>query len=188
MNLADHIRDIPDYPRPGVLYRDISPLLADGAALKHAVAAMADPFAGQVDVVVGIEARGFVFAAGVALHLGVGFVPVRKPGKLPRDVHSFKYDLEYGSDELQMHTDGIAAGLRVLVVDDVLATGGTAEACTRLIAKTDAKVVGCSFLIDLVRLGGADRLMPHRVESVIRYDQDDHEAELSPSSLGGIDT
>ena len=181
VDLSNFVRDIPDYPKVGILFRDITPLLADPAALKTAVERMAEPFIdAKIDVVAAAEARGFIFAAPLAVRLGAGFVPIRKPGKLPFDLHSFAYDLEYGSDELQVHVDGVKPGQRVLIVDDLLATGGTVEACCRLLEKCDAEIVGCSFLIHLARLGGADRLNPYRIESVLTYDQDDHEGELSP--------
>ena len=180
VDLPSFVRDIPDYPKAGILFRDITPLLANPDALKAAVEEMARPFLDSgVDVVAAAEARGFIFASPLALRLGAGFVPIRKPGKLPFDLHSFAYDLEYGSDELQVHVDGVRPGQRVLIVDDLLATGGTVEACCRLLEKCDAEIVGCSFLIHLVPLGGAERLNPYRVESVLKYDQDDHEAELS---------
>lgn len=182
VNLSSYIRDIPDYPKPGILFRDITPLMADATAMREAVDQMARPFRDQrVDVIAAAEARGFIFAAPLAVQLGAGFVPIRKPGKLPFDLHSFAYDLEYGSDELQIHIDGVRPGQRVLIVDDLLATGGTIEACCRLLEKCDAEIIGCSFLIHLAQLGGAERLSPHRIESVLTYDQDDHEAELGLS-------
>ncbi len=180
VDLSAHVRDIPDYPKPGILYRDITPLLANPEAIQAAVEAMAKPFIGQkIDIIAAAEARGFIFAAPVALRLGAGFVPIRKPGKLPFDLHSFAYELEYGTDELQVHIDGVRPGQRVLVVDDLLATGGTMEACCRLLEKCDAEIVGCSFLIHLAQLGGEARLSPYSVHSVLTYDQDDHESELS---------
>lgn len=179
VDLRTYVRDIPDYPKPGILFRDITPLLADTEALKLAAAALAEPFIGQkIDVVAAAEARGFIFAAPLAIQLGAGFVPIRKPGKLPFDLHSFAYELEYGTDELQVHVDGVKPGQRVLLVDDLLATGGTMEACCRLLEKCDAQIIGCTFLIHLVQLGGEARLNPYDVHSVLRYDQDDHEAEL----------
>src|SRR6056297_81057 len=181
--LARFVREIPDYPKPGILFRDITPLLADAEALQSAVAAMAEPFLDEnIEVVAAAEARGFIFAAPLAMQLGAGFVPIRKPGKLPFDLHSFAYQLEYGSDELQVHIDGVRPGQRVLLVDDLLATGGTMEACCRLLEKCDADIVGCSFLIHLAHLGGEDRLNPYRCHSVLKYDQNDLERELSPSS------
>lgn len=179
-NLYSFIRDIPDYPKPGILFRDITPLLADPEALKSAAEALAEPYVGQqVDIVAAAEARGFIFAAPLAIHLGAGFVPIRKPGKLPFDLHSFAYELEYGNDELQMHVDGVKPGQRVLLVDDLLATGGTMEACCRLLEKCEAEIVGCSFLIHLVPLGGRERLRPYPVHSVLTYEQDDLETELT---------
>ncbi|TWT74785.1 adenine phosphoribosyltransferase [Allorhodopirellula solitaria] len=179
-NLRSLIRDIPDYPKPGILYRDITPLLADADALHEAVDQMAAPFLDAgVDVVAAAEARGFIFGTPLAMRLGAGFVPIRKPGKLPFDLHSFAYQLEYGTDELQIHVDGIQPGQRVLVVDDLLATGGTVEACLRLLEKCDADVVGCSFLLHLEAFGGEARLEPYHVHSVLKYSGDDGEAELS---------
>ena len=169
--LRDLIRDIPDYPKPGILFRDITPLLADSHALELATDALAQPFVGQqIDIIAAAEARGFIFAVPMAMKLNAGFVPIRKPGKLPYQVHQHKYDLEYGSDELQMHVDAIKPGQRVLVVDDLLATGGTMQACCELLKACDAEIVGCSFLIELAALGGAKLLEPHPVQSVIRYD------------------
>lgn len=170
LDLKRFIRDIPDFPKPGILFRDITPLLADPAALREAVRQMADPYHGQeIDVIVAAEARGFIFAAPLAIELGAGFVPVRKPGKLPFDRHSFRYDLEYGSDTLEMHVDGVTAGSRVLVVDDLLATGGTVGACVKLLEKSGASVVGCAFAIELTALGGRQVLAPHPVFSLVQY-------------------
>jgi adenine phosphoribosyltransferase len=181
-DLAKFVREIPDYPKPGILFRDITPMLADPTALAEAARAMAAPFKEMnIDIVAAAEARGFIFATPMALELGAGFVPIRKPGKLPFDLHSFAYQLEYGTDELQVHIDGVKPGQRVLLVDDLLATGGTMEACCRLLEKCDAEIVGCSFLIHLVKLGGEERLNPYPCHSVLTYDQDDHESELSPS-------
>ncbi len=180
VDLRTYIRDIPDYPKPGILFRDITPMLAHPVALQAAADAMSEPFVDKgIDIVAAAEARGFIFAVPMAMRLKAGFVPIRKPGKLPFDLHTFAYELEYGTDELQMHVDGVKPGQRVLVVDDLLATGGTVEACCRLLEKCDANIVGCSFLIHLVPLGGEARLSPYRVESVLRYDQDDGETELS---------
>lgn len=180
VDLQSYVRDIPDYPKPGILFRDITPLLADPEAIKAAAAALAEPFVDKgIDIVAAAEARGFIFAAPLAIQLGAGFVPIRKPGKLPFDLHSFAYELEYGTDELQIHVDGVKPGQRVLIVDDLLATGGTMEACLRLLEKCDAEIVGCTFLIHLAQLGGEARLSPYPVHSVLRYDQDDHEAELN---------
>lgn len=164
------VRDIPDYPQPGVTFRDITPLLADAAAFAASIDALAEPYLGAVDVVAGIEARGFVFAAPVAHRLGVGFVPVRKPGKLPWRTTRREYDLEYGSDALEVHTDAVRPGQRVLLVDDVLATGGTAEAATALFSALDAPVAAASFLIELPSLGGRSRLDGVDVHAVVTYD------------------
>ncbi len=180
VDLTKFIRDIPDYPKPGILFRDITPLLADAKAIVAACDALTKPFLGQkIDLVAAAEARGFIFAAPIAERLGAGFVPIRKPGKLPFNLHSFAYELEYGRDELQIHIDGVRPGQRVLLVDDLLATGGTMQACCRLLEKCDAEIVGCTFLIHLVPLGGEERLSPYSVHSVLRYEQDDRETELS---------
>lgn len=180
VDLSKFIRDIPDHPKPGILFRDITPLLADHGALVAATDALAEPYLDErIDIVAAAEARGFIFATPLAIRLQAGFVPIRKPGKLPFNMHSFAYDLEYGSDELQIHIDGVKPGQRVLLVDDLLATGGTMQACCRLLEKCDATIVGCSFLIHLVQLGGESRLNPYPVHSVLRYDQDDREEELS---------
>lgn len=170
MNLADSIRPIPDFPKPGILFRDITPLLADPQALAEAVRRLAAPWAqAGITAVAAVEARGFLFATPLALTLGVGVIPVRKPGKLPAETIAHEYDLEYGSDRLEMHRGILAPGSRVLVVDDVLATGGTAAACMKLIEAADAVVAGAAFLVELEPLGGRSRLAPHRVETVVRY-------------------
>lgn len=169
--LEAFIRTIPDFPKPGILFRDITPLLAAPAAFAEAVRRLADHFRPLgVDAVAAAEARGFIFAAPLALALGVGFVPVRKPGKLPFDTHAFHYELEYGTDTLEVHVDGFEPGHRVLLVDDLLATGGTMEACCRLVERAGAAVAGCAFVIELSSLGGAARLAPHEVYSLLKYD------------------
>ena len=171
LQLADYIRAIPDFPKPGILFRDITPLLADGAALREAIQQLADRYRDQpIDLVAAAEARGFIFAAPLAVALGIGFIPVRKPGKLPGKTHSFKYDLEYGSDTLEIHADGIEPGQRVLMVDDLLATGGTMAACCNLIEKVGATVVSCAFLIELTSLGGAQRIAQYRPFSLLKYE------------------
>lgn len=171
INLADYIRAIPDFPKPGILFRDITPLLASPDAFGEAIDRMAQRYRGRkIDVVAAAEARGFIFAAPLALKLHAGFVPVRKPGKLPFDTHAFHYELEYGTDTLEVHRDGIRPGQNVLLVDDLLATGGTIEACCRLVEATGAKVAGCAFLIELTALGGAARIAPNEVYSLMRYD------------------
>jgi adenine phosphoribosyltransferase len=170
MDLTRHIRPIPDFPKPGILFRDITPLLADAGAFAAAIQALAEPWRNAgVMAIAAVEARGFLFAGPMALELGVGVIPVRKPGKLPADTISHEYDLEYGRDKLEMHKGVLPAGARVLVVDDVLATGGTAAACMRLIEAGGGHVVGASFLVEIAPLGGRERLAPHRVESVIIY-------------------
>jgi len=170
LDLKRYIRDISDFPKPGILFRDITPLLGDAEALRETIKRLAEPYQGQgVNSVVAAEARGFIFAAPLALELNAGFVPVRKPGKLPYDTHSFRYDLEYGSDTLEMHVDGVPPGSRVLVVDDLLATGGTVGACVKLLERTGANIVGCAFAIELLALGGAAKLAPHPVFSLIQY-------------------
>ncbi len=180
IDLRSFVRDIPDYPKPGILFRDITPMLADPAALEAATDALAEPFLDQgIELVAAAEARGFIFATPLALRLGAGFVPIRKPGKLPFDMHSFAYELEYGTDELQIHVDGVRPGQKVLIMDDLLATGGTMEACVRLLEKCDAEIAGCSFLIHLENLGGHARLAPYTVHSVLTYGENDQESELS---------
>lgn len=170
LDLKSYIRDIPDFPKEGILFRDITPLLAHPGAFREAIRRMADQVREhQVDLIVAAEARGFIFAAPLALELNAGFVPIRKPGKLPFDTHAFHYELEYGTDTLEMHVDGVAEGQRVLVVDDLLATGGTVEACCKLLEDAGAEIVGCSFLIHLTELNGASRVAPRKVYSVVDY-------------------
>ena len=171
LKLTDYIRSIPGFPKPGILFRDITPLLAAPAAFRQAVAQMADPFRGdKIDVVAAAEARGFLFAAPISLELDAALVPVRKPGKLPYKTLSFTYELEYGTDTLEIHADAISPGDNVLVVDDLLATGGTVEACCLLIEKAGGKVAGCGFVIELVGLGGAKRIAQYKTVSLIKYD------------------
>ncbi|MFM8954119.1 MAG: adenine phosphoribosyltransferase [Planctomycetaceae bacterium] len=170
MDLATHIRPIPDFPKPGILFRDITPLLADAAAFAEAIVRMAEPWRGAgLDAIAAVEARGFLFAGPLALSLDVGVIPVRKPGKLPADTITHEYDLEYGRDRLEMHAGVLRPGSRVLVVDDVLATGGTAAACMRLVERAGGIVAGAVFLVEIEPLGGRERLAPHRVESVLVY-------------------
>lgn len=170
IKLASYIRAIPDFPKPGIMFRDITPLLASPKALREAIAQMADHYRGRkIDAVGAAEARGFIFAAPLALELNAGFVPVRKPGKLPFDTHAFHYELEYGTDTLEVHQDGFLPGQNILLVDDLLATGGTIQACCRLVEKSGARVAGCAFLIELLGLGGAGRIAPYEVFSLIRY-------------------
>jgi adenine phosphoribosyltransferase len=170
LDLRSYVRDIPDFPRPGIVFKDITPLLLDPVALDAAVAgleAYAEPLG--VELVVAAEARGFILGGALARQLGAGFVPARKPGKLPHDTVSEQYALEYGIDALEVHADALAGGARVLVHDDLLATGGTARALCELIAGRGARVVGCAFLVELSFLGGRERLAPHDVFALIDY-------------------
>jgi adenine phosphoribosyltransferase len=167
--LAAGIRDIPDYPSAGVVFKDITPLLADPGLLVEAVCSLAEGLTGQIDVVAGIEARGFILAAPVAVALGAGFVPIRKKGKLPFTTVGATYDLEYGSAEIELHTDSVRPGQRVLLVDDVLATGGTAAAAVGLLTGLGAEVIGLSVLIELEFLRGRDRLPGLEVTPVLTY-------------------
>ena len=169
--LKEHIRDIPDFPKPGVVFKDITPLLADVDAFRFTVDAIADHFAGQtIDKVLGIEARGFIAAAPVAYRFGAGFVPVRKAGKLPWQIEKEEYELEYGTDLLEIHRDAISAGEQVLIVDDLIATGGTAAATVRLVEKLGASVLGLGFVIELAFLHGRELLAGHDVVSLITYE------------------
>ena len=170
LDLRSYIRDIPDFPKAGILFRDITPLLAHPPAFRQAIDRIANHYrTARPDVIVAAEARGFLFAAPLALELNVGLVPIRKPGKLPFDTHAFHYELEYGVDTLEIHVDGVSAGQRVLVVDDLLATGGTVGACCELLNKVGARIVACAFAIELTFLDGAQRLSPHEIFSLIRY-------------------
>ena len=170
IDLTRFIRDVPDFPKPGILFRDITPLLANPQALAAAIAGMAAPWRTErLDAVAAVEARGFLFAVPLALTLGVGVIPVRKPGKLPADTITYEYELEYGRVRLEMHRGILPGGARVLIVDDVLATGGTAQACGRLIEAGGATVAGAAFLVELTFLGGRERLAPHRIESLLSY-------------------
>ena len=164
------IRDVPDFPKKGVLFRDITPLLADPSGLALAVELMANPFRGKnIDLVVGAESRGFIFGTAVACCLSAGFVIVRKPGKLPHRTIAQRYDLEYGADAVEMHADAIVTGQRVLIVDDLLATGGTMQACCALVRQLGGNIVGVSCLIELTALRGRDRVAPLAVHTVIQY-------------------
>lgn len=166
--LADHLRDVADFPTPGVLFKDLTPLLADVDAFRFAVDALADHAAGlPVDKVVGIEARGFIFAAPVAYRLGAGFVPVRKPGKLPWTTVTETYALEYGTDSLDIHDDALAPGEAVYIVDDVLATGGTAAATCALVERVGGRVAGLAFVVELAGLGGRARLPGRDILSLV---------------------
>ncbi len=163
------VRDVPDFPKPGITFKDITPILADHAAFHDAVAMMADPYSSHgIDAVLGIESRGFMFAAPIALRLGAAFVPVRKQGKLPRLTDRAEYALEYGTDAIEIHSDALTKGARVLIVDDVIATGGTARAAVMLARKQGAEVIGAAFLIELAFLGGMDKLGARGL-SLLRY-------------------
>jgi adenine phosphoribosyltransferase len=170
-DLKQYVRDIPNFPKAGILFRDITPMLAEPSAFREAVSRIADQYRDvKIDAIVAAEARGFIFAAPLALELDCGFVPIRKPGKLPFDTHAFHYELEYGTDTLEMHIDGVSQGDRVLVVDDLLATGGTVDACIKLVQKTGAEIIGCAFAIELVGLGGSNLIAPIETFSLIQYE------------------
>ncbi|MCR4856417.1 MAG: adenine phosphoribosyltransferase [Erysipelotrichaceae bacterium] len=170
MNLKDYVATIPDFPSKGILFRDITPLMADGEAFHAACEALIE-YAKKIgaQVVAGPESRGFIFGCPVANELKIGFVPVRKPNKLPRKTISYKYDLEYGSNELHMHADAIKAGQKVLIIDDLLATGGTVEATIKLVEELGGEVVGCAFLIELEGLGGREKLAGYDVYTLMKY-------------------
>jgi adenine phosphoribosyltransferase len=173
VDLAALIRDIPDFPKPGIGFKDITPLLADPAGLDAAVTALAEharPL--EVEVVIAAEARGFLLGTALARELGAGFVLARKPGKLPYTTVRAEYLLEYGTDALELHSDAVASGARVLVHDDLLATGGTARALCELVEQLDGRIVGCSFLIELAFLHGRERLAGYDVHSLVRYDSE----------------
>jgi adenine phosphoribosyltransferase len=173
IDLRDYIRDIPDFPRPGIVFKDVTPLFLDPAALDHAIFLLADHARRrEVQFVVAAEARGFVLGGAVAARIRAGFIPARKPGKLPAETNSVEYALEYGVDALEMHRDALAGGARVLVHDDLLATGGTASALCGLVEGAGAEVVGCAFLIELAFLGGREKLAPRDVHSVVVYDEE----------------
>lgn len=168
--LKTYIRDIPDWPRKGILFRDITPLLAKSDVFFAAVEAMTTAFVGRgVEYVAAVEARGFIFGSAVAQKLGAGFVPIRKKGKLPYETESHTYDLEYGTDTLEIHCDAVEPGANVLIVDDLLATGGTSVAAAKLIEKIGGKVAGFTFLIELADLKGREKLSDYEITSVISY-------------------
>jgi adenine phosphoribosyltransferase len=168
--LGERIRDIPDFPKPGILFKDITTMLKDGNAFKSAVdGLLAKVRDKQIDVVVGMESRGFIFGAPIAYALGVGFVPVRKLGKLPADVVSVEYDLEYGSATLEMHKDAMKPGSRVLIVDDLLATGGTVAGTIELVKQLQGEIVALAFLIELRALRGRDRLQGYDIATLIEF-------------------
>jgi adenine phosphoribosyltransferase len=169
-DLRAKIREIPDFPKPGILFYDITTLLKDAAAFGEAIDLMVEPYANErIDIVVGMESRGFIFSAPMALKLNAGLVPVRKLGKLPAETVSVEYALEYGSNTLEVHRDAIQTGQRVLIVDDLLATGGTVRGTIELVERLGGEVVGLAFLVELDFLKGRDRLSGRRVTSVIRY-------------------
>ena len=168
-DLRLHIRDIPDFPKPGILFRDITPLLADADAFHSAIDGLIAPFRGRVDLVLGIESRGFIVGAAAAYALGTGIAVVRKPGKLPYRTHRASYELEYGTDSLEIHHDALGHRARVLLIDDLLATGGTAAAAVDLIGQCGGRVAGCAFLIELTALGGRAKLAGHEVHALIAY-------------------
>ena len=169
-NLKKLIREVPDFPKPGINFYDITTLLKDPAGLRGVIDGLTEHFSGKkIDAVLGIEARGFIFGPALALNLGAGIVPVRKPKKLPAEVESWSYDLEYGKDTLEIHRDAVGKGHNVLIADDLLATGGTAQAVTRLVEKLGGNVVGFSFVVELDFLKGRERLAGYDVFSLLRY-------------------
>ncbi len=170
MDLRSMIREIPDFPKPGISFKDITTLLKDGKALQYVTAALAEPFKEKdIDLVVAVEARGFAIGAPVACNLGAGFILVRKPGKLPGKTLSYEYELEYGTDTLEIHEDAIQPGQRVLIVDDVLATGGTVSAAANMVEQLGGKIEGLAFLIELVELKGRERLAKYDLVSLVKY-------------------
>jgi adenine phosphoribosyltransferase len=174
LDLKDHIRTIPDFPKPGINYRDITPLLAAPVAFQKVIDDFANHYRDKnVTAIVAAEARGFIFAAPLALELSVRFIPVRKPGKLPFDTHSFHYELEYGTDCLEMHTDAITPDDNVLLLDDLLATGGTMEACIRMTENVGANIIGLAFVIELDELPGREKLQPHDILSLVHYTENE---------------
>jgi adenine phosphoribosyltransferase len=165
--VMSRIRDVPDFPKPGILFKDVTPLIGDGPSFRTVTDMLAERIAAhKPELVVGIESRGFIFGAALSERLGVGFVPVRKPGKLPWQTHRVSYDLEYGSETLEMHVDALAAGERVLLVDDVLATGGTLQAAVALVEQLGGVVTAVSVVIELIALGGRQRIAPHTVHAL----------------------
>jgi adenine phosphoribosyltransferase len=171
-NLKTLIREVPDFPKPGILFYDITTLLKDGPGLRGAIDGFKEHYKNSgVDVVIGVEARGFIFAPALAYALGVGFVPVRKPNKLPHQRVTVSYDLEYGADSLEMHRDAVEHGKKALIVDDLLATGGTAKAVTQLVEQLGGQVVGLGFLVELTFLKGREKLNGYDVFSLLKYDK-----------------
>ena len=168
--LEPHIRDIPDFPKAGIVFKDITPLLANPEAFGRCLDGLAAATDAAIQAIVGIESRGFIFGAALAARMGLPFIPARKPGKLPADTVKHEYSLEYGTDALEMHRDALAPGAKVLIVDDLLATGGTAKACGDLVREVGGEVAGYAFVIDLAFLGGAAKLAPAPVHALIRYE------------------
>ena len=172
MDLREYIRDIPDFPNPGIVFKDLTPMLLDPVAFDHAIALLADyarPLG--VDLIVAAEARGFIFGGALARELRVGFVPARKPGKLPHETVSVRYGLEYGVDELHLHADALSGGTRVLIHDDLLATGGTSKAKIDLVEQLGGRVVGCAFVVELAFLDGRQALEGYDVQALLRYER-----------------
>ena len=170
MDLRRYIRDVPDFPKPGILFKDITPLLADGPALRWTVDQLSERYRGAIDMVLGIESRGFIVGAALAYALGVGIAIVRKPGKLPAQTFAAQYELEYGTDMLEIHRDAFGEKARVLIVDDLLATGGTASAAIELVERLGGEIVECAFIIELAFLKGRERLAPRPVHSLVPFD------------------
>jgi adenine phosphoribosyltransferase len=169
MDLAKYLRDVPDFPKPGILFKDITPLLGDPRAMRYTIDSLGKMvWPGQVDRIAAIESRGFLFAAPLAVQLGVGLTPIRKPGKLPWRTTKIEYSLEYGSDRLEIHSDGVRKGERVLLVDDVLATGGTMRAACDLIEGIGGKVIGCAVVVELAFLAGRAKLADRHVQALLR--------------------
>lgn len=169
-HLKEHIREVPDFPKPGINFYDITTLLKHPEGFRQTIDALSDQFKGtQVDTIIGIEARGFIFAPAMAYHMGAGFVPARKPGKLPSECATISYDLEYGQDALQIHSDAVGEGHRVIIADDLLATGGTARAVVDLVEKLGGEVVGLAFVVELEFLPGREKLAGYDVRSLIKY-------------------
>ncbi len=172
IDLGDFIRDIPDFPRKGIIFKDITPLLLDPVALDEAIGQLAEPYRDVgIEIVVGIESRGFIFGPAVAREIGAGFVPVRKPGKLPHKTVSREYALEYGTDTIEMHADAIADGMKVLMLDDLLATGGTMAAACEMVKDLGGDIVGIAFLIELCFLNGREKLTDYEIHSLIRVEK-----------------
>ena len=170
MDLRRYIRDVPDFPKPGILFKDITPLLADGPALRWTIDQLSARYRGAIDMVLGIESRGFIIGAALAYALGVGIAIVRKPGKLPAQTFAAQYELEYGTDMLEIHRDAFGQAARVLIVDDLLATGGTATAAIELVERLHGEIVECAFIIELGVLKGRERLAPRPVHSLVQFD------------------